>query len=120
MDWQGSIRRLLEDQTAKVFGADWSILPEGATEPIAIERAVFDDFVATSREEETETVATYETAKILEVQKSQGLRVEDLPGGTSSVFGTATRVADNTVFSIVAVREDLTNIFLYLAGPQNV
>lgn len=118
MPWQDTIRALLEDQTAKVFGSEWSILPEGATEPIVLERAVFDDFVAASREESTDTVASWEATKLLEVQKSQGLSRADLPGGASSVFGTATRTADNREFAIVGVREDLTTIFLYLAGPE--
>lgn len=118
MSWQGAIRSLLEDECAAVFGSEWSILPDGQQTPIVLEKAVLDDFVASSREESDDTVASIEAAKILEVRKSQGIDRADLPGGSSNVFGTATRTDDGKVFAIVAVRHDVNNLFLYLAGPE--
>jgi hypothetical protein len=116
MSWQDDIRDLVEDECADNFGGEWSITPDGASEAITVD-GVFDDFVAHTRDEGTETVAIIEATKILEIRKSEALTIADLPGGSSSVFGIATR-SNGEEFAILGVTHDLNNIFLYL-GYQN-
>ena len=121
MSWLSTIRNLVEAECHKeaVFGDKWSIQPIAGGDPIEVV-AVFDDFGGDSLNEIAETVATVEAKKQLEIRKATGLTLADLPPGPSSVFGTATGPTPDGVatYSIIAIRSDHRNIFLYLGGAQ--